>query len=135
MTGAPQDLAGKVLGGFMLITVLMTVATCGARAIGNAVNPEAAVQRRAAHEAKLEAGRAEARLRVERATAERLAEGRAAEARREKSIAAQAAEDRAALERYAECQIRNRTPGYCTEDWEPTEEIKTMNEIAREGRF
>lgn len=135
MAAAPQDFAGKVLGGFMLIAVLLTVVTCGARAVGDVVNPEGAAQRRAAQQAKLDKIEEEARLRVERAEADRREERRLADAQRADRITAQAAADRAALERYAECQIRNRTPGHCSEDWEPTEEIKSMNEIARDGRF
>lgn len=135
MAAARQDFAGKLLGGFMLITVLLTAVTCGARAVGDVVNPEGAAQRRAAQQAKLNTIEAEARLRVERTTAERLEEQRVAEDRREERLAAQAAADQAALERYAECQIRNRTPGYCTEDWRPTETIRATNEIARDGQF
>lgn len=135
MAVARQDFAGKVLGGFMLITVLLTAATCGARAVGDVVNPEGAAQRRAAQQAKLNTIEAEARLRVERAAAERLEKRHVAEGRREERLAAEAAADQAALERYAECQIRNRTPGYCTEDWRPTETIKAANEIARDSKF
>lgn len=135
MVAARQDFAGKVLGGFMLITVLLTAVTCGARAVGDAVNPEGASQRSAAHRVELEAIEAAARLRGEKAAAQRLAERRAAEDRREERLAAQAAADEAALERYAECQIRNRTPGYCSEDWRPTDNIRATNEIARNGQF
>lgn len=135
MAVARHDFAGKVLGGFMLITVLLTAVTCGARAVGDVVNPEGAAQRRAAQQAELDTIEAEARLRVQRANAEGLEKRRVTEDRREERLAAEAAADQAALERYAECQIRNRTPGYCTEDWRPTETIRATNEIARDGQF
>lgn len=75
---------------------------------------EAENQRRAAAESKKEAAELAA---VEQMEANRQARDRA---------------NHAALERYADCQIRNETPGYCAEDWRPTEEIKAMIEATRE---
>jgi len=84
---------------------------------------EAEAQERRAQQAKLERDWEEFEGK-ERQTARRVA----AEEARDRA-------NRAALQRYAECQVRNQTPGYCTEDWRPTEDITAMNEIAREGRF
>ncbi len=71
----------------------------------------------------------------ENAKALKLAEDRALEAQIKADAVRRDRANRAALERYAECQVRNKTPGYCTEDWRPTDDIRAMKEIATEGRF
>ncbi len=98
-------------------------------------NPEAYAARQAAVAAEAEAQERRAQqAKLERDWEE--FEGKEREATRR--VATEEARDRAnraALERYAECQARNQTPGYCTEDWRPTEDIKAMNEVSRDGRF
>lgn len=98
-------------------------------------DPEAYAQRQAALVAEAEA---EASAEEQRKRDAEAAEAAAEVAAAEQAAASRLARDRAnraALERYADCQVRNQTPGYCTEDWRPTEDIRAMNEIAREGRF
>ncbi|WP_426051572.1 hypothetical protein [Brevundimonas sp. SL161] len=57
-----------------------------------------------------------------------------AEAERQHAAANAAASERAttaALERYADCTVRNRTPNGCYEDWRPTPEAQAMVDVMR----
>ncbi|MFN4297876.1 MAG: hypothetical protein ACK4FB_13675 [Brevundimonas sp.] len=102
------------------------------------VNPAGAESRAAATAAR----DAEERALIDAFNAERDAERRLrdmetaekAEADRQQ-IAANAEASRAAttaaLERYAECTVRNRTPNACHEDWRPTPQARAMVEMMR----
>lgn len=130
--------------GYVIMVIgLLFVGSC---TYVNVVEPRLFPEKEAERVRVVEASKAAERARLDAIREEerraRQAEAEAAETQREAdrlqseaNAAASERATRAALERHAECQVRNRTPGVCYEDWKPTPEAKAMLEMMRTGRF
>lgn len=105
------------------------------------LRPEAAERRIANERAEKAAEAADTEARLAAREIVRAEERRAEEAKKEAArleMQANAESQRrattAALERFAECQVRYRSTS-CPEDWSPTPEAKAMVEMMSTGRF
>lgn len=143
MSADQKSGVGGCLFGGLVIWLGFLAVVGGVTYVGVSIHdflrPEVAERRRADERAEkaAEAAATEARI-VARETA-RAEERRAIGAKREEdrlemeaNAEAQRQATTAALERFAECQVRYRSTN-CPEDWRPTPEAKAMVEMMRTG--